>query len=136
MQDQIVLLEQRKEVTTFLLDDGDVTSKDVVTETGQSIGYDYTNKLYPEDTVTISDKSEIGKEMVKKYAGGNDEIPIGIIPTQIARNSDIRPNHIPKVLAELKAHELVECINPEVRKGRLYRLTDKGDEIVKNINSE
>ena len=46
MQDQIVLLEQRKEVTTFLLDDGDVTSKDVVTETGQSIGYDYTDKLY------------------------------------------------------------------------------------------
>lgn len=79
MQDQIVLLEQRKEVTTFLLDDGDVTSKDVVTETGQSIGYDYTNKLYPEDTVTISDKSEIGKEMVKKYTGGNDEIPIGIV---------------------------------------------------------
>ena len=79
MQDQIVLLEQRKEVTTFLLDDGDVTSKDVVTETGQSIGYDYTDKLYPEDTVTISDKSEIGKEMVKKYTGGNDEIPIGIV---------------------------------------------------------
>lgn len=79
MQDQIVLLEQKKEVTTFLLDDGDVTSKDVVTETGQSIGYDHTNKLYPEDTVTISDKSEIGKEMVKKYTGGNDEIPIGIV---------------------------------------------------------
>ena len=79
MQDQIVLLEQRKEVTTFLLDDGDVTSKDVVTETGQSIGYDYTNKLYPEDAVAISDKSEIGKEMVKKYTGGNDEVPIGIV---------------------------------------------------------
>ena len=56
-----------------------------------------------------------------------------LIPTQIARNSEIRPNHISKVLAELKAHELVECINPEVRKGRLYRLTDKGDEIVKNL---
>ena len=79
MQDQIVLLEQRKEVTTFLLDDGDVISKEVVTETGQSIGYDYTNKLYPEDTVTISDKSKIGKEKVKKYTGGNNEIPIGII---------------------------------------------------------
>ena len=79
MQDQIVLLEQRKEVTTFLLDDGDVTSKDVVTETGQSIGYDYTDKLYPEDTVTISSKSEIGKEMVKKFTGDNDEMPIGII---------------------------------------------------------
>ena len=56
-----------------------------------------------------------------------------LIPTQIARNSEIRPNHISKVLSELKAHELVECINPEVRKGRLYRLTDKGDELVKNI---
>lgn len=45
----------------------DVTSKYVVTETDKSIGYDYTNKLYPEDTVTISNKSEIGKEMVKKF---------------------------------------------------------------------
>lgn len=79
MTNQIVLLEGRKEVTTFLLDDGDISSKDVVTETGQDIGYEYTNKLYPEDTVTISDKSEIGKEMVKKYTGSNDEIPIGII---------------------------------------------------------
>ena len=79
MSDQIVLLEGRKEVTTFLLDDGDVTSKDVVTETGQNIGYEYTSKLYPEDTVTISDKSEIGKERVKKYTGDNGEIPIGIV---------------------------------------------------------
>lgn len=79
MSDQIVLLEGRKEVTTFLLDDGDVTSKDVVTETGQNIGYEYTSKLYPEDTVTISDKSEIGKERVKKYTGDDGEIPIGIV---------------------------------------------------------
>ncbi|WP_458453030.1 transcriptional regulator [Methanobrevibacter sp.] len=56
-----------------------------------------------------------------------------LIPTQIARNSEIRPNHISKVLAELKAHELVECINPEVRKGRLYRLTEKGEKVAENI---
>ena len=49
------------------------------------------------------------------------------IPTNIARDSGIRTNHISKVLGELKAHKLVECINPEVRKGRLYRLTDKGE---------
>ena len=55
------------------------------------------------------------------------------IPSQIAKDSEIRQNHISKVLSELKAHEMVECINPEVRKGRLYRLTDKGDEIVKNL---
>ena len=55
------------------------------------------------------------------------------IPTAIAKDSGIRTNHISKVLSELKAHELVECINPEVRKGRLYRLTDKGDVVVKNL---
>ena len=56
-----------------------------------------------------------------------------LIPTQIAKNSEIRSNHISKVLSELKAHELVECINPEVRKGRLYRLTDNGEKIVDKL---
>ena len=56
------------------------------------------------------------------------------IPTDIANDSGIRTNHISKVLSELKAHELVECINPEVRKGRLYRLTDKGKKVTVNLN--
>ena len=55
------------------------------------------------------------------------------IPSNIARDSGIRTNHISKVLGELKNHELVECINPEVRKGRLYRLTNKGEKIINNI---
>ena len=58
------------------------------------------------------------------------------IPTAIARDSGIRTNHISKVLGELKEHELVECINPEVRKGRLYRHTEKGEMVSKNINLE
>lgn len=49
------------------------------------------------------------------------------IPSNIARDSGIRTNHISKVLGELKEHELVECINPEVRKGRLYKHTEKGE---------
>lgn len=56
-----------------------------------------------------------------------------LIPSAIARDSGIRTNHISKVLSELKAHELVECINPEVRKGRLYRLIDTGEDVVKNL---
>lgn len=55
------------------------------------------------------------------------------IPSNIAKDSEIKVNHISKVLSELKAHELVECINPEVRKGRLYRLTDKGEEMIENL---
>ena len=56
------------------------------------------------------------------------------IPSQISKDSGILQNHISAVLKQLKEHELVKCINPEVRKGRLYRLTDKGDNIVKNLN--
>lgn len=58
------------------------------------------------------------------------------IPTVIAKDSGIRTNHISKVLSELKAHELVECINPEVRKGRLYRLTDKGEKVTENLTGD
>ena len=52
------------------------------------------------------------------------------IPSQIAKDSDIIQNHISATLRQLKERELIECINPEVRKGRLYRLTDKGERIV------
>ena len=58
------------------------------------------------------------------------------IPSQIAKDSDIRVNHISKVLSELKEHELVECINPEVRKGRLYRLTEKGEKVTENLTGD
>lgn len=60
----------------------------------------------------------------------DDEIKM---PSQIAKDSDILQNHISAVLKQLKYHELVECINPEVRKGRLYRHTDKGVDVVKNL---
>ena len=73
---------------------------------------------------------EISKYRTKVMKALEDDVKI---PSQIAKDSEIRQNHISKVLSELKAHELVECINPEVRKGRLYRLTDKGNELVKNI---
>ena len=55
------------------------------------------------------------------------------IPTVIAKDCDIVPNHISKVLSELKDVGAVECLNEEARKGRLYRLTDLGDEIVDNL---
>ncbi len=55
------------------------------------------------------------------------------IPTQIAKDSNIMPNHISKVLSELKSKEIVECINEEARKGRLYRLTDTGKDVLENI---
>lgn len=55
------------------------------------------------------------------------------IPSEIANDTEIFQNHISNTLRQLKEHELIECINPEVRKGRLYRLTETGEEVVKNI---
>ena len=55
------------------------------------------------------------------------------IPTGIAKDTEILTNHISAVLRQLKDHELVECVNPEVRKGRLYRLTEKGMKVVEKL---
>lgn len=55
------------------------------------------------------------------------------IPSQIAKDVNIGQTHISKVLKQLKEHELIECLNPEFKKGRLYRHTNKGDEIVKGL---
>ena len=52
------------------------------------------------------------------------------IPTQIAKDSGIRTNHISKTLLELKEHGLAECINEERRKGRLCRLTPFGKQVL------
>ncbi len=54
----------------------------------------------------------------------------------LQKDSGIRTNHISKVLSELKSKEIVECINEEARKGRLYRLTDTGKEVLESINEK
>ncbi|WP_296804592.1 hypothetical protein [uncultured Methanobrevibacter sp.] len=54
-------------------------------------------------------------------------------PTAIAKDAGIRPNHISKVLRELKDANVAECLDESVRKGRLYRLTALGDEIAKEL---
>ena len=125
MSNQIVLLEGRKEVTTFLLDDGDVTSKEVITETGTDIGYEYTDKLYPEDTVTISSKSEIGKEMVKKYTGSNNEIPIGIVVNDpiVMENGQRKASVL--VLGQLYRLKLASNVN-DIAPADKIKLTEDG----------
>ena len=86
-----------------------------------------------DDMLTEISYVQISSYRTKVMKSLEDDVKI---PSKIAEDADIRQNHISKVLAELRAHELVECINPEVRKGRLYRLTDKGEEVTKNINLE
>ena len=58
------------------------------------------------------------------------------IPTHIAKESGIRTNHISKVLSELKTKDMVECLNEDARKGRLYRLTDTGKDVLDIIKDK
>ena len=79
MSDSIVLLEERKEVTTFLLDEGTITQTTVTTPTGETPGYEYSgDKIKTDDVVTLSANSDIGKPTVKKYTGAEGEIILGI----------------------------------------------------------
>ena len=80
MTDTIVLLEEKKEITTFLLDDGVKTLVDnVITTSGSSLGYEYSNKCVVDDILCISDKSAIGKESLRKYTGDDTEVPVGVL---------------------------------------------------------
>ena len=73
---------------------------------------------------------QISKYREKTLKSIGDDVKI---PTNIAKDSGIRTNHISKVLSELKNKDIVECINEEARKGRLYRLNDTGKEVLDNI---
>ena len=55
------------------------------------------------------------------------------IQLEIAKHAEIFHNHLSNTFRQLKEHELIECINPEVRKGRLYCHTDKREIVSKNI---
>lgn len=55
------------------------------------------------------------------------------MPTKIAKDTGIRPNHISMTLNQLKNKQLIKCINEEARKGRIYKLTETGKEIQKII---
>ena len=73
--------------------------------------------------ITSSYRERVVRSLVKK----------DMIPTEIARDSGILPNHISKVLGELKSKGIVVCTNEHKRKNRNYHLTDLGGEIAKNL---
>ncbi len=55
-------------------------------------------------------------------------------PKEIGDRIDVRTNHISNILADLRRQDLVICATPNVRKGRLYKLTEKGNRVAKFLN--
>ncbi len=54
-------------------------------------------------------------------------------PSQIAEELDAHIAQVSHSLSEFKDRGLVEVLNEDARKGRLYRLTEKGVEIRKEL---
>ena len=80
-----------------------------------------------EDVVEYVRRSKYRQEILKSIAKDAK------IPSQISRDTGILQNHISFILNQLKKEDLIVCINPEVKKGRVYRLTDYGEDIIKKI---
>ena len=53
-----------------------------------------------------------------------------ITPSEISKITEYRLNHVSLFLGELKKAQLIECLNEEAKKGRLYRLTQLGKKVL------
>ena len=53
-----------------------------------------------------------------------------LMPSEIAKSTNIQINQISKTLQGLKERDLVICLNEQRRKGRLYKATPLGASIV------
>ena len=54
-----------------------------------------------------------------------------IRPIEISRKTGLHPNNVSKKLKDLREHELVYVINPDYHVPKLYRLTEKGKNIIR-----
>jgi len=57
-------------------------------------------------------------------------------PKQIAIETSLYLSHVSQTLKELSSLEIATCLNPELKRGRVYELTKDGREIAKQIKSQ
>ena len=58
-----------------------------------------------------------------------------VTPSEIAEKIGIRLNHVSMFLKELKENNLVKCLNEDTRKGRLYELTELGQDAINKLTN-
>lgn len=55
------------------------------------------------------------------------------MPSELAKEAEISTSHISEVIGELVEMRLIECKNPNLRKGKIYSITKLGKEVLKQI---
>jgi predicted transcriptional regulator len=54
-------------------------------------------------------------------------------PTEIAKEIKISVSHVSRTLKEFSSRNLVECVTPKEKVGRIYRLTEEGKQILRHL---
>jgi predicted transcriptional regulator len=57
-------------------------------------------------------------------------------PKQIASETELHLTHTSWTLGELVVQGIVVCLTPQLRRGRLYQLTDEGIEIAEYVEKQ
>ncbi len=55
-------------------------------------------------------------------------------PSALSEKTNLKIHDLSKILSELRDKGIVECINPNAKKGRLYRLTKTGEKIIELLD--
>ena len=50
-------------------------------------------------------------------------------PKELSEDTGYYLSHVSSTLSDLKSKDIVECLNPDRRKGKLYSITEEGIEI-------
>ena len=76
-------------------------------------------------------KSSPNRYMILKTLGRNFSIP-----TEISKKSGINIEQVSKCLHDLKKQDLVTCLNDKASKGRIYKTTSVGLEVLDIIEKQ
>jgi len=76
-------------------------------------------------------KSSIYREEIIKYLGKETKMP-----SEIAKDLKISNTHTSKHLKSLKKRKIIVCLNEDAKRGRLYRNTKIGVELLNYVNND
>ena len=55
-------------------------------------------------------------------------------PKEISKATKLAPSHISRTLKEFMEKDIVKCLTPKQKTGRIYSLTEKGAKLLKKLS--
>lgn len=66
--------------------------------------------------------------MIMEYLNNQNSLP-----SKISVDLNLHLGHTSNLLKGLRDKGLIRCLNPELKKGRIYNITDKGVEMLEEV---